>query len=475
MSRAAIRHRARGPVHAAAPSPKTIEAAAPILKRLPLGDLKCRQREVRKHTEHQLTKLAQAIRQFGFLSPIVVDTNLTILAGHARYAAALKAGLQDVPVVLASHLSETQKRGFILADNKLAELAVWDLDVLRIELTELSKLDLDFSLDATGFSTPEIDVILASDKDAEREESMPEVSAVATTRPGDLWRLGKHSLYCGDAREEHSYAILLNGAKSILVVTDPPYNVKVDGHVGGRGKIKHREFAMASGEMTDDEFIRFLHTVCTQLKAHSTDGSLQYIFMDHRHIDQLLAACKAIYNERVNILVWKKSNAGMGALYRSQHEFIFVYKNGIGRHINNVELGAYGRNRTNVLEYPGANTFRAGRQDELSRHPTPKTVELIADLIRDASNRGDLVLDCFAGGGTIFIAAEKTHRVAAGIEIDPIYCDVSIERWQGYTGQHAIHVATGKTFDILKRERSDGAAIAGESASGAALEESAHA
>ena len=465
MSDAATRHRARAVL---APT-STTPAVVPVEIRA-LSALKLHPRTLRRHPEQQVAQLADGIRQFGFLCPLVVDEQGFILAGHARHAAALQAGLSEVPVVLAGHLSAAQKRAFRLADNKLAELADWDAEVLKLELTDLSVLDLDFSVELTGFSTAEIDVILdgTSDDSAEESEELPPPRPRAVSQPGDLWRLGKHVLYCGDAREPASYARLLGDRRAHLIVTDAPYNVRVDGHVSGRGRIKHREFAMASGEMSKAEFTEFLTTVFRHLAVHSVDGALQYLFMDHRHVEEMLAAGAQAYDERLNILVWKKTNAGLGSMYRSQHELIFVYKHGQAPHVNNVRLGANGRYRTNVLEYPGANTFRSGRDEELTRHPTPKTVGLIADLIRDASRTGDLVLDCFAGGGTIFIAAEKTRRHAAAIEIDPLYCDLSIERWQLHTSEKAVLSETGESFDAmaLSRGTSEPAPLAAEAGHG---------
>jgi hypothetical protein len=258
-----------------------------------------------------------------------------------------------------------------------------------------------------------------------------------------------------------SYGRLLGTTKARLVVTDPPFNVRVDGHVSGLGRIKHREFAMASGEMSSPQFADFLASVFANLAAHSADGSLHYHFIDHRHIDEMVVAGARAYDERKNVLVWVKNNGGMGSLYRSQHELLFLYKHGSAPHVNNINLGVNGRYRTNVLEYAGANTFRSGRDEELARHPTPKPVALIADLIRDASNIGDWILDCFAGGGTILIAAEKTRRRAAAMEIDPLYCDLAVERWQQFTGKEAVLFGTQETFSAVAASRK-AAAVADE-------------
>jgi DNA modification methylase len=370
------------------------------------------------------------MKEFGFNSLIVVDRDNTIIAGHARWEAAKRAGYEEVQVLVASHLNPAQLRAYRIADNRLAEDAEWNETVLKIEFAELSAPDLDFNLEYTGFSTGEIDFILDGDAQSEEpeDEMPPPPRAAAITRAGDLWGLGPHSLICADARAPETYVLLLAGDKARLIIADPPYNVAVDGHVSGLGRTKHREFAMASGEMQRPQFVEFLATSFSRLAENSVDGALHYLFMDHRHIEEMAAAGAVVYDERKNLLVWVKTNGGMGSMYRSQHELIFVFKHGTAPHINNVELGVNGRYRTNVFEYPGANTFTRNRNEELARHPTPKPVALIADLIRDASRIGDLVLDCFVGGGTIFIAAEKTRRRAAGVEIDPIYCDLAVER-----------------------------------------------
>ena len=458
MSNAVIdaRHRARTP--STSPATQSATPAAPRpprLERRRLADLKPDPKELRKHPAKQLAKLTASMKAFGFNSLLVIDEDNTIIAGHARWQAARLAGYEEAHVLVASHLTAAQKRAFRIADNKIQEEAEWNQEVLKIELAELSALDLEFNVELTGFSTAEIDLILEAPDEAENaeEEHLPPLKEQAVTRLGDVWRLGAHVLLCGDAREPSSYSRLLAGKRASLVVTDPPYNVPVDGHVSGLGRTKHREFAMASGEMSRGQFTQFLVDVFSQLAENSADGALHYHFMDHRHIEEMVAAGAIAYEERKNVLVWVKTNAGMGSLYRSQHELIFVYKHGSAPHINNVQLGANGRYRTNVLEYAGANTFRSGRDEELARHPTPKPVALIADLIRDASNVGDLVLDTFAGGGTFFVAAERTRRRAAGIEIDPIYCDLAIERWQRLTGKEAVLAGTGQTYTEVTQIR----------------------
>ena len=313
-------------------------------------------------------------------------------------------------------------------------------------------------MELTGFDMGEIDVILDDANDARREAEGPEdevpepLPGPTVSEPGDLWLLGKHRILCGDALDNAAYKLLLNGEAASFVLTDPPYNCPVDGHVCGKGAIRHREFAMASGEMTPQAFTDFLTTTFRRLVANSTDGSIHQIFMDWRHLAEMMAAGKAAYTELKNVCVWAKTNAGMGSFYRSRHEFVFIWKSGSGPHINNIELGQYGRNRTNVWEYPGISSMRAGRLEELAMHPTVKPVALVADAIRDCSRCNGIVLDPFLGSGTTVIAAERTGRRARGLEIDPVYVDVVVRRWQTYTGKAAT-LATGQTFEQIEEER----------------------
>jgi DNA modification methylase len=276
----------------------------------------------------------------------------------------------------------------------------------------------------------------------------------AVSRPSDLWRIGDHVLLCGDALKPGSYRKLLGSDKAQLVFTDPPYNVAIGGNVSGLGKVKHRELAMASGEMSAEEFTDFLQGAFTRLAEFSTDGSIHFVCMDWRHMAELLRAANATYSELKNLCVWTKTNAGMGSLYRSQHELVFVFKNGAAPHINNVELGRFGRNRTNVWSYPGVNSFGTKRDSELAMHPTVKPVALVSDAILDCSRRGDIVLDAFAGSGTTLIAAEKTGRCGFGIELDPHYVDTVIRRFDDVYGLKAVHAESGLSFEQLKAKRS---------------------
>lgn len=414
----------------------------------------------RTHSAKQIRQLADSIIEFGWTVPILIDRNGRVIAGHGRLEAAILLGIERVPTICLDQLTEAQIRAYIIADNKLAENAGWDVELLAQELQFLSSLDLDFDLTVTGFDEADIDVMLQSGvatANADSTDQIPEIdrSLPPVTRSGDLWILGKkgHRVYCGDTRKRKSFTILLGGQKATMVITDAPYNVVINGNVSGLGRTQHREFAMASGEMSPAQFIAFLARVMSMLAEHSVDGSIHFLFMDWRHIYEIIIAGRRVYTELKNLAVWKKSNGGMGSFYRSKHELVFVFKSGTAPHINNVELGKHGRNRTNVWDYAGMNTMREGRLEELAMHPTVKPVALVADAIMDCSRRGDIVLDCFGGSGTTLIAAEQTGRVAYLMEIDPIYVDVTVRRFQKFTGKEAVHAETGLTFQQLESER----------------------
>jgi DNA modification methylase len=420
---------------------------------LPLSSLRPYSRNARTHSAKQIAQIAASIRAFGFNNPVLIDKDGVIIAGHGRVAAAKTLGHETVPVIRLDHMSEAQKRAYILADNKLAEKAGWDTEILAIELQNLMEFDLDFDISITGFDMPEIDVLMAGlDAKAAKPDpadAVPEVADRAVTRLGDVWQIGPHRLICGDSLNPETYERLLDGEKAQMVFTDPPYNVPIEGHVSGLGKVQHREFAMASGEMSVAEFTGFLRIVFQNLAVASSNGSIHFVAMDWRHMAEVLAAGQGTYSELKNLCVWAKTNGGMGSLYRSQHELIFVFKAGTGAHTNNVELGKHGRYRTNVWTYAGANTFSATRDDDLAMHPTVKPVAMVADAILDCSKRKGIVLDAFAGSGTSLVAAHRTGRRGYGIELDPLYCDVILRRLANLTGLEALHVETGRTFAEL--------------------------
>lgn len=418
------------------------------ITKLPPETLIPHTQNARQHSAKQILQVANSIQEFGFLVPVLIDSSGGIIAGHCRVEAAKELGMQQIPCIRIEHLTEAQRRAFVLADNKLAENATWNEQKLASELQALIQIDTDFSIELTGFSMGEIDCLIQSQlsinsKDATKEaESLP-ISCEKRCTPGDLWQAGDHFIFCGDALQEESYRHLLRDKQAEMVITDPPYNVPIMGHVVGKGGVQHQEFRMASGEMSSEQFIAFLKS-CFRLMAQcSQEGSIHYIFMDWRHISEILAAGRDVYDSLRNLCVWCKDNAGMGTFYRSQHELVFVFRHGKESHINNFELGQHGRHRSNVWNYPGVNSFAGRKGPEgnlLTLHPTCKPVDLVADAIMDCSTRGGVILDPFLGSGTCLIAAEKTGRKCYGMEIEPGYVDVILQRWENFTGKKAMKV-----------------------------------
>jgi DNA modification methylase len=423
-----------------------------------VNDLRPYPNNARTHSKRQIRQIANSIKKFGFCNPVLIDDGKQIIAGHGRVEAAKLLGIDAVPTCRLSHLSEADKRAYILTDNKLAEKAGWDKQLLAIELQGL--IDLDVEIELTGFEMPEIDLILEEAREMEGASKRPEdevpqnPSGPVVSQTGDLWVLGNHRLLCADARDQAAYESLLEGAKAEFAFTDPPYNVAIEHNVSGLGRVRHRDFAMGSGEMKEAEFIAFLEMVFARLAENSVDGSIHQICMGWRHMWEMLAAGRKVYSELKNLCVWNKSHAGMGSFYRSKHELIFVWKSGTAAHSNNFGLGQHGRSRTNVWDYANVHALRAGGLQELAMHPTVKPVALVADAIKDCSSRGALVLDPFCGSGTILVAAERTGRKARAMEIDPAYVDVAVRRWQDYTGKAAVLAASGETFESIEEQRS---------------------
>ncbi|MES2600793.1 MAG: DNA methyltransferase [Pseudomonadota bacterium] len=426
------------------------------IEQTPIHALRKQDRNARTHSKRQIRQIADSMKRFGFNNPILTDDDLQIIAGHGRLEAAKLLGMTAVPFIRLSHMTEAEKRAYVVADNQIALKAGWDREILAIELQGL--IDIGFEVELTGFEPTEIDLILENWQEASIEanaedEQSREVGNNPVTRTGDVWILGEHRLLCGDARSPEAYDKLMGPDRADLIFTDPPYNVPIAGHVSGLGAVKHREFTMASGEMTEDEFTNFLSFVFNAMAAASRDGALHYICMDWRHLYETLLAGRTTYSSFINLCVWNKDNGGMGSFYRSKHELILLFKSGNASHTNNVELGRHGRYRTNVWDYAGVNTFRAERLDELAMHPTVKPVAMIADAIKDATKRSNIVLDPFCGSGSTIIAAEKTGRCARAIEIDPAYADVSVRRWQIYSGKSARLENSNATFDEINEQR----------------------
>lgn len=393
-------------------------------------------RNARTHPKQQIEQIKNSIQAFGFTNPILADEGLQIIAGHGRLLAAKSLALAQVPVIIVDGLSDTQKRALRIADNKIALNAGWDLEILQQELSELATIDVTIDPTLTGFTTGEIDVILKGSDDPD-DEAIPSIPAIPRTKLGAIWRLGEHRVGCGDCRDLNFVRQVVGEGGTIdAAFMDPPYNVRIGGHAVAKGS--HREFAMASGEMSESEFRQFLTETLGTAVAVSREGSVHFICMDWRHMDDVSAVGHNLYGALLNLCVWNKSNAGMGSLYRSKHELVFVYRVGSAPHLNNVELGKHGRNRTNVWDYASVNSLRGSRKEDLALHPTVKPVGLVADAIQDVTRRGDLVLDLFLGSGTTLIAAERTGRKFRGVELDPGYVDVAITRWSDRTGQEPV-------------------------------------
>jgi DNA modification methylase len=425
-----------------------------------IDDLKLDPNNPRRHSKKQIRQIGNSIETFGFNVPILIDRFGNVIAGHGRLLAAMERGITEVPTLCLDHLTPAQARAFMIADNRLTEIATWDDRLLAQQLKELSLLDLDFSLELTGFEMGEIDLRIESLEDLPEHDNdpadiLPELPAgPSISRIGDLWRLGPHHVLCGNALDTEAFQALLGDERAAMVFTDPPYNVPIDGHASGLGAIHHRPFPMASGEMSEAEFTAFLAQAFRNFVAYSSEGSLHYACMDWRHLNEILAAGREVYDELKNVCVWIKTNAGMGSLYRSQHELVLVFKHRRGSHRNNVQLGQFGRNRSNVWHYPGVNSFaRCGAEGNLlALHPTVKPVALVAEAILDCTGRGDIVLDAFLGSGTTVIAADRSGRRCFAMELDPGYVDTAVRRWQVLTGGSALHAASGRSFDDLARE-----------------------
>lgn len=428
-------------------------ATAPGVELTSTSDLKASPHNVRTHSKKQVQQIANSILRFGWTSPILADDKGSIIAGHGRHLAAVALGLKTVPVMRASHLTEAEKRALALADNKIADNAGWDRGKLTAELGQLVDLlpEIKLDLSITGFQPAEIDALVADFEDLNSDpadQPLPVCQGATVSRVGDLWRLAGHRLFCGDACAEADVATLMGGEKAAMLFADPPYNVSIKKTVG-RGSINHREFLQGSGELTIAEFTSFLERSMRLSAQHSRAGSIHFFCMDWRHIAETITVGKGVYGELKNLIVWVKTNAGQGSFYRSQHELICAFKNGEAPHLNNIEQGKHGRARSNVWTYAGVNTFRKERLQDLSVHPTVKPLALVTDAIKDCTRRGDIILDPFIGSGTTILAAEKTGRCAFGMEIDPIYVDTAIRRWQDFTKRDAILASTGQTFDEL--------------------------
>ncbi len=415
---------------------------------IPIKAVKPYQRHARNHNKRAFGKVKKIIAHYGQLVPIIVDPNNVIIDGHAVWQSMIELGSDEIAVVVVTGRSDPEIKALRLALNRIPSDAAWDNDRVREELQEL--VDLSFDLELTGFDAIEIDHLLEVDLPklniTEDGERIPVAGGLAITAAADIWVCGRHRIGCGDAQDQTFVEKVTVGKRARMCFIDPPYNIPISGFVSGKGGIQHREFVRGAGELTPGQFVALLTNSLTVLRQSVIDGALIYACMDWRHVYELLDAGRRCDLELCNLCVWAKTNAGMGSLYRSQHELICLFKAGTADHTNNVELGRHGRNRTNLWTYRGMNAFGVDRNELLASHPTVKPVLMIADAIRDVTKRGDLVLDTFLGSGSTLLAAEETGRVCFGVELDPLYVDVAVRRWQQKTGRDAVHLDTGELF-----------------------------
>ena len=426
----------------------------------PVASLRPYESNARQHSKTQLKKLDLSVDAFGWTNPLIIDQTGLVLCGAGRLLVAIARGMAEVPTIELAHMSEAQKRAFIIADNKLAEQSSWSKALLRQELKGL--IDLDYDVELTGFDTIEIDTIIAigePEPPLNDNVYLPD-DAVPVCRVGDHWHIGMHRLVVGDARDPRVYKKLLQGERAEMVFTDPPYGCKIEGNVSGLGQVRHKNFVMGAGETSLQEFdITLLRPAFRCIAASVLPGAIAFICSDWRAAPYVHDAAQGVFHEQKNLIVWSKTNAGMGTFYRSAHELIHAFKVSSGKHINNFGLGEGGRHRSNVWIYPGANVFRKGRMQDLKDHSTVKPRQMVADAILDCSKRNGIVLDVFAGSGTTLAAAETVGRRGYGIELDPKYADVILRRVSEVVGAPAL--LDGKIpFDEVAAERA--AELAGD-------------
>jgi DNA modification methylase len=417
--------------------------------------LKPNPHNVRTHPKHQIDDLAKSIQTFGFVVPIVANHKKEILLGTARWLAAGKLGMKTVPVIVLDDLSAALQRGLALADNKIAEKAGWDRKALAMELAELRVLldEEEIEIEVTGFATAEIDLIAIDMEEDSRDpaDARPEhLKPEPVSKLGDIWILGEHKLGCGDAGDREGLRVFMEGQRADMAFLDWPYNRKPN-DIGNKGRIKHDGFAMGSGELSEREFREKLHEWMAAAASVSRDGAVHFGCTDWRVVCDVILVSRNVYGAMINLVVWSKSNSGMGDFYRSNHELIGVFRVGESPHRNTVLLGKFGRSRSNLWAYGGANGFGALRSTGLQVHPTPKPVNMVADAILDCTRRGDNVLDTFVGSGTTLLAAERVGRRAFCLDIEPRYVDATIRRWQAFTRKDAVDAVTGRTFNELER------------------------
>jgi DNA modification methylase len=409
----------------------------------------------RETTAQLLESTIRSIKKFGIVLPILIDAQDFIVAGHTLWEAAKSLGLETIECRIVEHLDPIELEALSLALNRIGEIGKFDLAKLRDRMIAIESHGIE--LISTGFTLPEIGQIkvMPLPEETEQEEGDSAPTGIPLTRLGDLYSLGSHKLLCGDALAATSYQRVLEDDLPSAVFSDPPYNCKIEGFVGGLGKHKHKDFAMFAGQESTEEFHQFLATYLNHCRDCCAVGAVVFACMDWRQIDVLLDAGRVAGLHRINMAVWNKGSGGMGGLYRSAHEIVAVFCTAKSPAVNNVALGVHGRDRTNVWTYAGANRSGSSAGKALADHPTPKPVELVVDALLDVTHPGDIVLDPFIGSGTTIIAGEQSGRRVCGIELDPQYVDRTIRRWEELTGKNAIHIESGLTFAELSVERAE--------------------
>jgi hypothetical protein len=398
----------------------------------PIEQLKLNPDNPRIHSDKQIRKISRSIAAFGPIVPVLVDKNSQVIAGHGRVLAAKLLGLKELPTICAE-LTEEQAKAFAIADNRLTECSVWDYRLLAEQLKVLSEVELNFSLEATGFELGEIDVLVDNLQPGANDDRIADAvpgaePGIRVTVPGDLWLLGGSRVLCADSFDTRSYSRIMEGQKARMVLNDPP------------------DLAPNSAE---EELIDFYTRVFNLLISQSVEGSIHFVFADWRQMTEVLIAGKHVYGELNDLCIGVKDKAEAGSLYRRQHELVFVFKAGRDCQKTAFQAKPPGSDRSNVWRYPRSKSrSRATHSGSLTTRP----VSVVADAIVDCSSTGDVVLDTFLGNGTTVIAAEQTGRICYGIEIDPKVVDTMIRRWQTFTGLTAKHGISGRTFRECEQE-----------------------